>query len=113
MLYFVWVSAGDSQLHHDCSDKEANYVPQFQLGQWEGHILSSLPFYMLLLPLLLELIRSRVSSQATPALKDLAKVTQVQSSLFTLLLFFLTKTCLVQQLVICLDSRPFAVCNCV
>lgn len=56
-------------------------MPQFQLGQWEGHILSSLPFYMLLLPLLLELIKSRVSSQATKALQDLAKVTQVQTPL--------------------------------
>ena len=62
------------------SDKEASYVPPFQLGQWEGHILSSLPFYMLLLPLLLELIRSRVSTQAAKALQDLAKVILVQAT---------------------------------
>lgn len=72
-LYLMTVSADC------CSDKEASYAPQFQLGQWEGHILASLPFYMLLLPLLLELIKSRVSSQATKALQDLAKVTQVQA----------------------------------
>ena len=54
------------------SDKEASYVPHFQLGQWEGHILASLPFYMLLLPLLLNLLKSRASKQA---LRDLAKVT--------------------------------------
>ena len=40
---------------------------------------------MLLLPLLLELIKSRVSSQATKALQDLAKVTRVQIPLTTLL----------------------------
>jgi hypothetical protein len=49
-------------------------VPQFQLGQWEGHVLASLPFYMLLLPLLLSLLKSRVASKATSALQDLAKV---------------------------------------
>lgn len=63
-----------------CSDKEASYVPPFQLGQWEGHILSSLPFYMLLLPLLLELVRSRVSTQAAKALQDLAKVILMQAT---------------------------------
>ena len=62
-----------------CSDKEASYVPQFHLGQWEGHILSSLPFYMLLLPLLLQLIKSRVSTQAAKALQDLAKVALLPS----------------------------------
>ena len=49
-------------------------MPQFQLGQWEGHVLASLPFYMLLLPLLLSLLKSRVASKATSALQDLAKV---------------------------------------
>lgn len=57
-----------------CSEKEAAPIPQFQLGQWEGHVLASLPFYMLLLPLLLSLLKSRVSTKATPALQDLAKV---------------------------------------
>ncbi len=49
-------------------------MPQFQLGQWEGHVLASLPFYMLLLPLLLSLLKSRVASKATSAVQDLAKV---------------------------------------
>ncbi|DBB02511.1 TPA: hypothetical protein ACH3X3_011503 [Trebouxia sp. C0006] len=56
------------------SDKDIRPVPQFQLGQWEGHVLASLPFYMLLLPLLLSLLKSRVASKATSALQDLAKV---------------------------------------
>jgi len=37
-------------------------------------VLASLPFYMLLLPLLLSLLKSRVASKATSALQDLAKV---------------------------------------
>ena len=51
-------------------------MPQFAMAQWEGHVLASLPFYLLLLPLLLGLLKTRVMTQATTTLQDLAKVSK-------------------------------------
>ena len=57
-----------------CSESSTAQMPHFQLGQWEGHVLANLPFYQLLFPVLLTLLRSRVSSRTTACLRDAAKV---------------------------------------
>lgn len=44
------------------------------LRQWEPHVLSNLPFYTVLFPLFLDLLRTRVSSRGDAALTDLVKV---------------------------------------
>ena len=57
-----------------CSESSTAQMPHFQLGQWEGHVLANLPFYQLLFPMLLTLLRFRVSSRTTACLRDAAKV---------------------------------------
>ena len=44
------------------------------MRMWEAHVLANVPFYAVLLPLFLALLRSRVSTQGNAALADLAKV---------------------------------------
>ena len=41
---------------------------------WESHVLANVPFYTVLLPLFLDLLRRRVSSRGDAALTDLVKV---------------------------------------
>ena len=42
--------------------------------EWTNHVLSNLPFYTSLLPVFLDLLRTRVSSRGDAALSDLIKV---------------------------------------
>ena len=41
---------------------------------WEAHVLSMVPFYTVLFPLFLDLLRKRVSSRGDAAMADLIKV---------------------------------------
>ena len=45
-----------------------------EVAVWESHVLANVPFYTVLLPLFLDLLRRRVSSRGDAALTDLVKV---------------------------------------
>jgi hypothetical protein len=46
----------------------------FSKELWRAHVLANLPFYCLLLPLFLDITRSRVSFRSDESLEDLRKV---------------------------------------
>jgi hypothetical protein len=54
-----------------CSDAPSG---RFSLELWRAHVLSNVPFYSLLLPLFLDLTRTRVSFRSEECLEDLKKV---------------------------------------
>lgn len=49
-------------------------VGRFSAAHWQAHVLANLPFYSLLLPIFLDLTRSRVSFRCDESLEDLKKV---------------------------------------
>lgn len=66
-------------MHHSCAAcvcREAGSptVALFQAGQWEGHVLAMQPFYQLLFPMMLTMLRSRLTAKAASTLRDTAKV---------------------------------------
>ena len=69
------VLPGTCKQHTGVTCREAGTpVAQFQLGQWEGHVLAMQPFYQLLFPMMLTMLRSRLTAKAASTLRDTAKV---------------------------------------
>ena len=53
---------------------------RFSSEMWRAHVLSNIPFYSLLLPLFLDLTRTRVSFRSDESLEDLKKVSPCLSN---------------------------------
>ena len=61
----VWACRGEQQ-----PQRTSNFV----LGEWQLHILANVPFYSLLLPLLLDLEASRLAAGSRPDSQELLQV---------------------------------------
>ncbi len=57
-----------------CWARRESKAGRFSKAQWQAHVLANLPFYSLLLPLFLDLVRCRVSFRCDESLEDLEMV---------------------------------------
>lgn len=61
----VWACRGEQQ-----PQRTSNFI----LGEWQLHVLANVPFYSLLLPLLLDLEASRLAAGSRPDSQELLQV---------------------------------------